>query len=132
MSEEDSSVFRRVLADATKLARIEDSMLRGLKLKTVSKQLLNPLAQGVQQNDRTEHLGSFVVRFPRLWDDNRPGVLEIRRPITYPKTSIGYREDDGAGLRVQSYTLPVAPRNVVRARRGLIRGRLQRFEKFGQ
>src|SRR6201999_3961314 len=94
MGKEDTSVLRRVLTDTTELTRIKDTVLRSLKLKLVSQHLLNPLTQGVQQDNRVEHLGTLVVRLARLWYDNRPGILEVRRPITDPKTSIGYRKND--------------------------------------
>src|ERR1700742_2207624 len=130
MSKEDTSVFCRVLTNATELARIKDAMLRSLKLKPVSQHLLNPLTQGVQQHDRAEHLGGLVVRFSRLWYDNRPGILEIRRPITDPKTGISYRENNITSRGTASDAFPVTPCNMVRAWRGPVRGGLECFEKF--
>src|SRR6201999_1137411 len=130
ISKEDTSVLRRVLTDTTKLTRIKDTMLRSLKLKPVSQHLLNPLTQGVQQNNGAEHLGSLVVRLARLWYDNRPGILEVRWPITDPKTSISYRKNDITSRGTASDAFPVTPCNMVRTRRGPVRGGLECFEKF--
>jgi len=71
MSEKQTSIFSRPLSDATKLVGIKDTVLDSVKLELPGNHLLNELAKGVEQNNRSKGLGSVVGWFARLGDDNR-------------------------------------------------------------
>ena len=50
---------------------IEDTVLDSIKLKSSSNHLLNELAKGVEQNNRSKDLRSVVGWFARLRDNDR-------------------------------------------------------------
>jgi len=71
MSEKETSIFSRPLSDATKLVGMENTVLDSIKLESPSNHLLNELAKGVEQDNRSKGLGSAVGWFARLGDDDR-------------------------------------------------------------
>jgi len=60
VSEKETSVFGRPLSDATKLVGMKDTVLDSIKLELPSNHLLNELAKGVEQDNRSKGLGSVV------------------------------------------------------------------------
>jgi len=81
MSEKETSIFSRPLSDATKLVRIEGTVLDSIKLESPSNHLLNALAKGVEQDNRSKGLGSVVGWFARLRNNDRDRLLEVSRPV---------------------------------------------------
>jgi len=71
VSKEKSSIFSRPLSNATKLVGIKDTMLNSIKLELPSNYLLNELAKGVEQDNRSKGLRSIVGWFARLRDNDR-------------------------------------------------------------
>jgi len=71
VSKKESSIFSRPLSDATKLVGMEDTVLDSVKLESPSNHLLNELAKGVEQDNRSKGLGSVIGWFARLRDDDR-------------------------------------------------------------
>jgi len=89
MSEKETSIFSRPLSDATKLVGMEDTVLNSIKLESPSNHLLNELAKGVEQNNRSKGLGSVVGWFARLRDDDRDRLLEVSRPVPQSDARVG-------------------------------------------
>ena len=66
VSEKEASIFSRSLSDATKLVGMEDTVLDSIKLESPGNHLLNELAKGVEQDNRSKGLGSVVGWFAGL------------------------------------------------------------------
>ena len=66
VSEKEASIFSRSLSDATKLVGMEDTVLDSIKLESPGNHLLNELAKGVEQNNRSKGLRSVVDWLPGL------------------------------------------------------------------
>ena len=71
MSKKETSIFSRPLSNATKLVGMEDTVLDSIKLESPSNHLLNELAKGVEQDNRSKGLGSVVGWFARLRNNDR-------------------------------------------------------------
>ena len=71
VSKKESSIFSRPLNDATKLVGMEGTVLDSIKLESPSNHLLNELAKGVEQDNRSKGLGSVVGWFARLRNNDR-------------------------------------------------------------
>jgi len=71
MSEKETSIFSRPLSNATKLVRMENTVLDSIKLESPSNHLLNKLAKGVEQDNRSKGLGNVIGWFVRLGNDDR-------------------------------------------------------------
>ena len=71
VSKKESSIFSRPLSDATKLVGMKDTVLDSIKLESPGNHLLNELAKGVEQDNRSKGLGSVVGWFARLGNNDR-------------------------------------------------------------
>jgi len=71
VSKEETSIFSRPLSNATKLVRMKDTVLDSIKLESPSNHLLNELAKGVEQDNRSKGLGSVIGWFARLGNNDR-------------------------------------------------------------
>ena len=81
VSEKEPSIFSRPLSDVTKLVGMEDTVLDSIKLELPGNHLLNELAKGVEQDNRSKGLRSVVGWFARLRDNDRDRLLEVLRPV---------------------------------------------------
>ena len=93
VSKKETSVFSRPLSDATKLVRIEDTVLDSIKLESPSNHLLNELAKGVEQNNGPKSLGSVVDWFARLRNNDKDRFLKVSRPVPQGDARVGEREN---------------------------------------
>ena len=66
VSEKEASIFSRSLSNATELVGMEDTVFDSIKLESPGNHLLNELAKGVEQDNRSKGLGSVVGWFARL------------------------------------------------------------------
>jgi len=89
VSEKETSIFSRPLSNATKLVRIEDTVLDSVKLELPSNHFLDELPKGVEQDNRSKGLGSVVGWFARLGDDDRDRLLEVSRLVSQSDTRVG-------------------------------------------
>jgi len=89
VSEKETSIFSRPLSDATKLIRMEDTILDSIKLELPGNHLLNELAKGVEQDNGLKGLGSVVGWFARLRNNDRDRLLEVSRPVLQRDTRVG-------------------------------------------
>ena len=71
VGKKETSIFSRPLRDTTKLVRMKDTVLDSIKLESPGNYLLNELAKGVEQDNRSKGLGSVVGWFARLRNNNR-------------------------------------------------------------
>ena len=71
VSEKEPSIFSRPLSDVTKLVGMEDTVLDSIKLESPGNHLLNELAKGVEQDNRSKGLRSVVGWFTRLGNNDR-------------------------------------------------------------
>jgi len=71
VSKKESSIFSRPLSNATKLVGLENTVLNSVKLESPGNHLLNKLAKGVEQDNRSKGLGSIIGWFSRLGNDDR-------------------------------------------------------------
>jgi len=71
VSEKETSVFGRPLSNATKLVGMENTVLDSVELESSGNHLLNELAKGVEQDNRSKGLGSVVGWFARLRNNDR-------------------------------------------------------------
>ena len=71
VSKEETSIFSRPLSNATKLVGMKNTVLDSIKLESPGNHLLNELAKGVEQDNRSKGLGSVIGWFARLGDDDR-------------------------------------------------------------
>ena len=71
MREKETSIFSRPLSDATKLVGMKDTVLDSIKLESPSNHLLNKLAKGIEQDNRSKGLGSVIGWFARLGNNDR-------------------------------------------------------------
>ena len=89
MSEKETSIFSRPLRDTTKLVGMEDTVLDSIKLESPGNHLLNELAKGVEQNNRSKGLRSVVGWFVRLRNNDRDQLLEVSRPVPQSDARVG-------------------------------------------
>jgi len=71
---------------------MKDTVLNSIKLESPGNHLLNELAKGVEQDNRSKGLGSVVGWFARLRNNDR--LLEVLRPV--PQSDIGVGEGKNA------------------------------------
>jgi len=60
VGEKETSIFSRPLRDTSKLVGMQDTVLDSIKLESPGNHLLNELAKGVEQDNRSKGLGSVV------------------------------------------------------------------------
>jgi len=89
VSEKETSIFSRPLRDTTKLVGMEDTVLDSIKLESPGNHLLNELAKGVEQNNRSKGLRSVVGWFVRLRNNDRDQLLEVSRPVPQSDARVG-------------------------------------------
>jgi len=73
---------------------MKDTVLNSIKLESPGNHLLNELAKGVEQDNRSKGLGSVVGWFARLRNNDRDRLLEVLRPV--PQSDIGVGEGKNA------------------------------------
>jgi len=71
VSEKETSIFSRPLSNTTKLVGMKDTVLDSIKLESPSNHLLNKLAKGIEQDNRSKGLGSVIGWFARLGNNDR-------------------------------------------------------------
>ena len=81
VSEEYTRVLSGTLGYASKLVRLEGTMLYPIKLHLTGEHFLDQLAQRVEQDNGAEQLGSRVGWFAQFWDDNQEGLFEMSQPV---------------------------------------------------
>jgi len=89
VGEKETSIFSRPLSDTTKLVGIKDTVLDSIKLESPGNHLLNELAKGVEQDNRSKGLGSVVGWFTRLRDNDKDRLLEVSRPVPQSDARVG-------------------------------------------
>jgi len=89
VSKKETSIFSRPLRDTTKLVGMKDTVLNSIKLESPGNHLLNELAKGVEQNNRSKGLRSVVGWFTRLGDNDRDRLFEVSRPVPQSDTRVG-------------------------------------------
>jgi len=89
VSEKETSIFSRPLRDTTKLVGMEDTVLDSIKLELPGNHLLNELAKGVEQDNRSKGLRSVIGWFARLRNNNRDQLLEVLRPVPQSDARVG-------------------------------------------
>ena len=60
-----------------------------VKLESPGNHLLNELAKGVEQDNRSKDLRSVVGWFARLRNNDRDRLLEVLRPVSQSDTRLG-------------------------------------------
>jgi len=93
VGEKETSIFSRPLRDTIKLVGMEDTVLDNIKLESPGNHLLNELAKGVEQDNRSKGLGSVVGWFARLRDNDRDQLLEVSRPVPQSDARVGERKN---------------------------------------
>jgi len=89
VGEKETSIFSGPLSDTTKLVGIKDTVLDSIKLESPGNYLLNELAKGVEQDNRSKGLGSVVGWFTRLRDNDKDRLLEVSRPVPQSDARVG-------------------------------------------
>ena len=89
VSKKETSIFSRSLSNATKLVGVKDTVLNSVKLESPSNHLLNELAKGVEQDNRSKGLRNVVGWFTRLRNNDRNRLLEVSRPVPQSDTRVG-------------------------------------------
>ena len=64
-------------------------MLNSIKLESPGNHLLNELAKGVEQDNRSKGLGSVVGWFARLRNNDRDRLLKVSRPVPQSDARVG-------------------------------------------
>jgi len=93
VSKKESSIFSRPLSNATKLVGIKDTVLDSIKLESSGNHLLNELAKGIEQDNRSKSLGSAIGWFARLRNNDRDRLLEVSRPVPQSDARVGERKN---------------------------------------
>jgi len=78
MCQDHPCILGRVLSHTSNLVQVENIVLDAIESETVGYHLLNEFAEGVQQHNGLEHLGSGVGRLARLRNDDQQAVLKVR------------------------------------------------------
>jgi len=89
VGEKETSIFSRPLRDTIKLVGMKDTVLDSIKLESPGNHLLNELAKGVEQDNRSKGLRSVVGWFARLRNNDRDRLLEVSRPVPQSDARVG-------------------------------------------